>query len=64
MLYSFPSSFSIVYFNVKWEFPLYDYIRKRRLASAASLLLNTDESILNIALVYQFVSQEAQFEEL
>jgi AraC-like DNA-binding protein len=39
--------------------PLYDYIRKRRLASAASLLLNTDISILNIALVYQFESQEA-----
>jgi hypothetical protein len=32
--------------------PLYDYIRKRRLASAASLVLNIDISIFNISLVY------------
>lgn len=39
--------------------PLYDYIRKRRLASAASVLLNTDVSILDIALTYHFESQES-----
>lgn len=38
---------------------LYDYIRKRRLASAASALLNTNMSILDIALIYHFESQEA-----
>ncbi|WP_324823914.1 AraC family transcriptional regulator [Sinanaerobacter sp. ZZT-01] len=38
---------------------LYDYIRKRRLASAASVLLNTNMSILDIALIYHFESQEA-----
>jgi len=39
--------------------PLYDYIRKRRLASASTLLLNTDISILEIAIKHQFESQEA-----
>lgn len=38
---------------------IYDYIRKRRLASAASLLLNTNISILDTALIYRFESQEA-----
>jgi len=39
--------------------PLYDYIRKRRLASAATVLLKTNTTILDIALIYQFESQEA-----
>ena len=38
---------------------LYDYIRRRRLACAASLLLNTNISVLDIALTFQFESQEA-----
>lgn len=38
---------------------VYDYIRKRRLASAASLLLATDIPILDIALTFRFESQEA-----
>jgi len=38
---------------------LYDYIRKRRLASAASVLLNSNTSILDVALIYHFESQEA-----
>jgi AraC-like DNA-binding protein len=38
---------------------VYDYIRKRRLASAASLLLATDIPILDIALAFRFESQEA-----
>jgi AraC-like DNA-binding protein len=39
--------------------PVYDYIRKRRLASAASLLLSTDAPILDVALTFRFESQEA-----
>ena len=39
--------------------PIYDYIKKRRLADAASALLNTDASILEIALACHFESQEA-----
>lgn len=35
------------------------YIRKRRLAVAAFLLLHSDESILDISLECQFQSQEA-----
>lgn len=38
---------------------LASYIRKRRLSSAASKLLTTDQRILEIALDYQFESQEA-----
>jgi AraC-like DNA-binding protein len=34
------------------------YVKKRRLAHAASALLHTDERILDIALYYQFESQE------
>ncbi|WP_211655736.1 helix-turn-helix transcriptional regulator [Planococcus alpniumensis] len=36
-----------------------EYIRKRRLANAASQLLYTDERIIDIAFFYQFESQEA-----
>ncbi len=39
--------------------PIYDYIRKRRLANAASLLLYTDISILDIAISFRFESQES-----
>ncbi|WP_433596290.1 helix-turn-helix domain-containing protein [Lysinibacillus xylanilyticus] len=35
-----------------------EYIRMRRLANAASVLLNTDERIIDIAFYYQFESQE------
>ncbi|QAA33507.1 helix-turn-helix transcriptional regulator [Clostridium manihotivorum] len=38
---------------------LYNYVRKRRLTMAASLLLNTNIPILDIALTYRFESQEA-----
>lgn len=36
-----------------------DYIRKRRLTEAAAALLSSERSILDIALEYQFESQEA-----
>jgi AraC family transcriptional regulator len=36
-----------------------EYIRLRRLAMAASLLLQTDESIITIAFLFRFQSQEA-----
>jgi len=36
-----------------------EYIRIRRLAKAASILLNTDERIIDIAFYYQFESQES-----
>lgn len=36
-----------------------EYIRIRRLANAASALMNTDERILDIALYYHFESQES-----
>jgi AraC-like DNA-binding protein len=36
-----------------------DYIKKRRMAHAASDLINTDRRILDIALQYRFSSQEA-----
>ena len=39
--------------------PLYEYIRKRRLARASSLLLTTDLPILDIAVYFCFESQEA-----
>lgn len=46
-------------FNREVGISLYAYIRKRRLTKAALLLRTTDVSILNIALTYQFESQEA-----
>lgn len=36
-----------------------EYIRMRRLANAASTLLNTDERIIDIAFYYQFEAQES-----
>lgn len=55
--------FSKFYFHRTFQkevgISLYDYIRKRRIASAASVLLNRNTSILNIALTYHFESQEA-----
>lgn len=39
--------------------PVGEYIRKRRLSEAASELVNTDDKIVNIALKYQFSSQES-----
>lgn len=36
-----------------------EYIRMRRLTNAANLLLHSDERILDIALLYQFESQES-----
>lgn len=55
--------FSKFYFHRTFQrevgISLYDYIKKRRLASSASLLLNTNISILDIALIYRFESQEA-----
>lgn len=55
--------FSKFYFHRTFQneigMPIYDYIRKRRLASAASLLITTNISILNIALTFCFESQEA-----
>ena len=38
---------------------IWEYIRERRLATAASLLLHTNESILTIAFIFHFQSQEA-----
>lgn len=55
--------FSKFYFHRTFQsdigMPVYDYIRKRRLANAASLLLSTDVSIIDIALTFCFESQEA-----
>lgn len=57
------AGFSKFYFHRIFQseigMPIYDYIRKRRLASAAALLLNTDTSILDVAVNYHFESQEA-----
>lgn len=39
--------------------PVGEYIRKRRLIAAANELLDTDHKIVNIALKYQFNSQES-----
>ncbi|AJA46511.1 transcriptional regulator, AraC family [Clostridium pasteurianum DSM 525 = ATCC 6013] len=39
--------------------PVGEYVRKRRLSEAASELVNTDDKIVNIALKYQFSSQES-----
>ena len=55
--------FSKFYFHRTFQsevgIPLYEYIRKRRLASASALLRNTDMPILDIAITFQFDSQEA-----
>lgn len=55
--------FSKFYFHRTFQseigMPIYDYIRKRRLAGAASLLLTTNLSILDIAITFRFESQEA-----
>lgn len=39
--------------------PIMEYIRRRRLTEAAKELLETDKKIIDIALKYQFGSQEA-----
>lgn len=39
--------------------PVAEYIRKRRLLEAANELLNTDDKIIDIALKYQFSTQES-----
>lgn len=39
--------------------PVAEYIRKRRLTEAANELLNTDHKIIDIALKYQFSTQES-----
>lgn len=39
--------------------PVAEYIRKRRLIEAANELLNTDKKIVDIALSYQFSTQES-----
>lgn len=39
--------------------PVAEYIRKRRLMEAANELLNTKDKIVDIALKYQFSSQES-----
>lgn len=39
--------------------PVAEFIRKRRLMEAAKELLNTEDKIIDIALKYQFSSQEA-----
>lgn len=55
--------FSKFYFHRTFQtevgISIYDYIRKRRLAKAASILLDTNISILDIAVSFRFESQEA-----
>lgn len=55
--------FSKFYFHRTFQkelgITIYSYIRKRRLANAASILLNTNIPILDIALDFCFESQEA-----
>lgn len=55
--------FSKFYFHRTFQkevgISIYEYIRKRRLANAASAILNTSASILEIALTYHFESQES-----
>lgn len=57
------AGFSKFYFHRVFQkevgISLYDYVRRRRLARAASVLLNTNTPILDIALTYRFESQEA-----
>jgi len=50
--------FHRVFHSVVGE-PVAEYIRKRRLKEAASELVTTDNKIVDIALKYQFSSQEA-----
>lgn len=50
--------FHRVFHSVVGE-PVAEYIRKRRLKEAASELITTDNKIVDIALKYQFSSQEA-----
>lgn len=50
--------FHRVFHSVVGE-PVAEYIRKRRLKEAASELITTDNKIVDIALKYQFGSQEA-----
>lgn len=52
------SSFYILFFNVLGT-TLKDYIRKRRLSLSSCDLLQTDASILEIALKYQFATYES-----
>ena len=53
-----PFHFSRLFLELVGETPG-DYIRKRRLSEAARELINSRKSILDIALDYQFQSQEA-----
>ncbi len=57
------AGFSKFYFHRTFQseigISLYDYIRRRRLANAASLLLTTNISIIDIAINFRFESQEA-----
>lgn len=46
-------------FSAATKSPVMEYIRKRRLTQAALELVNTKKSILEIAINYQFSSQEA-----
>lgn len=50
--------FHRVFHSVVGE-PVAEYIRKKRLMEAAEELSNTDDKIVDIALKYQFSSQEA-----
>ncbi len=50
--------FHRVFHSVVGE-PVAEYIRRRRLKEAASELVTTDNKIVDIALKYQFSSQEA-----
>lgn len=43
-------------FEKQLGIPIYDYIRKRRLASTAALLLHSNLSIIDIAFLYRFLS--------
>lgn len=46
-------------FHASMGEPVAEYVRKRRLTEAAKELLNTNNKIIDIALKYQFSSQEA-----
>ena len=55
--------FSKFHFHRKFQkevgMSIYDYVRKRRLANASALLINTDMPILEIAISFKFESQES-----
>ncbi len=55
--------FSKFYFHRMFQseigIPIYEYIRKRRLANAAQLLITTNIAIIEIAVNFRFESQEA-----